>query len=157
MTPDRSHTYNWTVSDVLPTLHSSQGCELEKIFHSQWWNQHIYTIPPLAHIHIQYLSRVVRRLDLRKTSGRRNLRGVFTKFSCSVWRSKARDLKLCTYTVRSDKCARFKTLIVNDLFNIFPKFQKYVKAADDTYLVCFLKPVYWLLNYRSREHGYFTN
>ena len=47
------------------------------------------------------------------------------------------------YTVRSDKSVRFQTSIVNDLFNIFPKFKKYVKAADDTfsYLVCFLKSV----------------
>ena len=60
----------------------------------------------------------------------------------------------------SDKRARFKTSIVNNWFIIFTKFQKYVKAADETfsYLVCFLKYVDWLIsNYRSREHGYFPN
>ena len=38
------------------------------------------------------------------------------------------------YTVCSDKSARFLTSIVIDWFNIFPKFQKYVKAADNTFL-----------------------
>ena len=36
--------------------------------------------------------------------------------------------------MRSDKCAPFETSIVNDWFNIFTKFQKYVKAAYETFL-----------------------
>ena len=38
------------------------------------------------------------------TCSNQYLRGVFNKFSLSVWRSKARDLKLCTPSIKHVSC-----------------------------------------------------